>query len=162
MHTIAIVIPSYKRPELLDKLLTSISEANLPESLKSIWVVENGSRAGAINVCDKWLEKLPINYLYSDIPSASNARNMGFQASKEDFIIFFDNDIRCGKYTISAYDIAIQKYSFQFYYGGPLSIDYEEEPESWLLEYLPWSVQGMSKGIKECIIKEPIFLARVS
>jgi len=158
MKTIAIIIPNHRRPELLDRVLESISKAILPPSFIGVWVVENGEKCGAINVCNKWSDILCINYLYADKANVSNARNAGAKSSEADFIIFFDDDVRCDTETIVAYDIAIQKYGESRFYGGPLDIDYEEIPPEWLINFLPWSVQGMNKGDMELEITEPIFL----
>lgn len=162
MHTLSIVIPSYKRPKLLKRLLSSISAAKHPSSLLEILVVENGSQDGAESICNQWNNnsdnKIPIQYLYSDFANVSNARNIGITNTKADFVIFFDDDVRCGLDTLLAYDFAIQKHGFSYFYGGPLNIDYEKPPLEWLVKYLPWSAQGLKLEDKETIYTKPKFL----
>lgn len=158
MYTIAIVIPSYKRPALLNRLLESISKAIFPKSIQSIWIVENGEKSGAEDITSKWVEELPVQYVYDSVANVSNARNVGAKKAEADFVLFFDDDLRCDSNTLIAYDLAVQKYGLKYFFGGPLDIDYEEQPADWLMKYLPWSVQGMSRGDKECKVDEPIFL----
>ncbi len=154
----AIIIPTYNRLSLLTRLLQSISEATWPDSFIGVWVVENGGRHGSDKVVDNFKEKIIVNYVYEDRAGPSFARNRGIQESKADYFIFFDDDIRIGKDTLLAYENAFRKYDSQTFFGGPLNIDYEKKPEDWLLDYLPWSVQGTDLGSSEKFVTKPLFL----
>ena len=158
MHSIAIVIPNHKRPKLLERLLSSIFTATFPESLVGIWVVENGGKAGAEDICQRYNKRFPVHYCYAVMANLSNARNVGAQNANADFIIFFDDDLRCDQNTLVAYNSSIQQYGHSCFYGGPLGIDYEERPSEWLIKYLPWSAQGLDKGSKHVLFNEPVFL----
>lgn len=158
MYSIAVVIPNHKRPNLLERLLTSIFATTFPESLIGIWVVENGGKAGAEDICQRFNTRFPVHYCYSEMANLSNARNVGAQNAKADFIIFFDDDLRCDNNTLVAYDASIQQYGHSCFYGGPLGIDYEEKPSEWLMKYLPCSVQGLDEGSEHMLFDKPVFL----
>lgn len=158
MHSIAIVIPNYKRPELLERLLNSISKVNLPVSLSGIWVVENGGKAGAESICAKYNQQFPVHYVFAEMANLSNARNLGAQHADSDFVIFFDDDLRCDTNTLTYYDEMIQAYGYDRFYGGPLDIDYEKKPPGWMMRYLPYSVQGLDLGDKPESFEKPVFL----
>lgn len=155
---IAIVIPTYDRIDLLDRLLKSISEAVWPKSECEVWVIENGKKAGSEQVVAQYINKMPVYFLYEDRAGPSFARNRGVAASNADFFIFFDDDIRIAKQTIEAYEQAFIAYGETCFFGGPLLIDYEKKPADWLLSYLPYSAQGFGLGEKEQTIAEPSFL----
>ncbi|PCI70454.1 MAG: hypothetical protein COB26_02890 [Piscirickettsiaceae bacterium] len=157
-HTISVVIPTHKRPDLLDKLLTSIYKAYRPPSIIEIIVVENGGEYGANLICNKWQEKLPLKYTFEPEASVSNARNTGTKIAEGDVVLFFDDDIRCDEGIFISYDKAIQQHGDKYFYGGCLEIDYETKPAEWLLKFLPNSVKGMHLHNQETIIKEGLFL----
>jgi len=158
MYSIAIVIPNYKRPELLERLLSSLSKVEHPESLVGIWVVENGGKAGAEEICEAYNKQFKVHYVFAEMANLSNARNLGAEHAQADFVIFFDDDLRCDTQTLTTYDSMIQKYGFDHFYGGPLDIDYEIKPPEWLMKYLPWSVQGLDLGNEAKMFDKPVFL----
>lgn len=158
MLRIAIVIPTFNRPELITRLLESLQAAQIPASLTEIWVVENGSRRGTEAVCDKFRPVLPIRYAFELRPGPSHARNLGTKNADADVVIYFDDDIRCDPKTLLAYDREIQSHGDRAFYGGQLGIDYEEKPEDWMMQYLPSSVKGFNLGTQPCFISEPMFL----
>lgn len=138
-------------------MLTSIFAAKFHESLVGIWVVENGGKAGAENICQRYNKRFPVHYCYAEMANLSNARNLGAQNANADFIIFFNNDLRCDQNTLVAYDTSIQQYGHSCFYGGPLGIN-QEKPSKWLMEYLPWTLQGLDKGCEHIFLKKPVFL----
>lgn len=153
-----IIIPTYRRPDLLKRTLGTISEAALPPSLRKIIVVENGGRSGAQSICDAFAPKLPITYLYAPEPSLSKARNIGAAHSSSDILLFIDDDIRVLPDTLVAYHTAFQKHGAGSFFGGPLTPDYEHKPEPFLVEFLPWSAKGHSLGDEEKQVSEALFL----
>jgi glycosyltransferase involved in cell wall biosynthesis len=155
---IAIIIPTYDRVSLLSRLLESIAEAEWPDSLIGVWVVENAKRTGTDEVVKRFKAKITVNYLYEEQAGPSFARNKGVQEVEADFYIFFDDDIRIAKQTLVAYENAFVRHQSTAFFGGPLLIDYEVEPEQWLLSYLPWSAQGMDLGKEELVVDKACFL----
>lgn len=151
----SIVIPTYKRPDLLRKILSFIEDGEIPASLTEIVVVENGGRAGAEEVCREYAARLPISYVYEAAPGLSNARNVGARHCSGDLLLFFDDDIRVCPETLTAYASAFQKDGISAFYGGPLTPDYEIPPEEWIKEFLPPSSRGFSLGTEEQTIPEP-------
>jgi succinoglycan biosynthesis protein ExoM len=102
MNNLAICIPTYKRPALLEKLVLSIIESNIDSSLikkVSIIVVDNDIDSTAEKVISELKERfidLFIIYYYT-YPSKgiSNVRNELLRKAlslKPDFIVFIDDD----------------------------------------------------------------------
>ena len=155
---LSIVIPTFQRPDLLRRILSSIETAERPACLAEIVVVENGGRAGADDVCTEFSARLPIAYIYEAAPGLSNARNIGAGHCSGDMLLFFDDDIRVCPETLTAYATAFQRHGKSAFYGGPLIPDYETQPEEWLTEFLPPSSRGFSLGEDERVIPEPCLL----
>jgi succinoglycan biosynthesis protein ExoM len=95
--SLAIVICTFKRPELLRLCLRSIAAQDTPDRLHggvNIYVVDNSDEGDARPIVTEaaaaspwplvWLEAHPANI--------SVARNLGVAAGKEDFVAFVDDD----------------------------------------------------------------------
>ncbi len=156
-RTFAVVIPTYRRPDLLSRLLDSLVEAIHPVSMLEVIVVENGDSHDAESVVKFYIDKIKLRYIYISEPSVSKARNAGIKATNADHYIFFDNDVRLGRETLVAYDDAFQRNSNGHFFGGQLLIDYEDVPSPWLLPYLPCSARGFNLG-QDQELSEPILL----
>lgn len=154
-YSFSIIIPTLgsEAAFLLNRTLISIAEAFRPQSLIEILVVENGHAGKAKSICDELGDLLPITYLYSKDKGASPARNLGARESKGDILLFFDDDIRLGKNTLEAYDQTFQLYGTQFFFGGPVAIDYESKPDPDLIPFLPDSARGFSFGNQNTLIE---------
>lgn len=156
--SIDIVVPHYADIKRLKAMLTSLEEATLPESIKNIFIIENGPISGAENECRKRVGKLPLKYLYSKEPGLANARNLGVTYSKADFIIFLDNDLLFEHDSFLHYEKAFSKYGQQYFYGGPVEPLYENPPEQWKLQYVPASVKGFCPFNQDTVVNKGLFL----
>lgn len=102
MYSIAICIPTYKRPTMLRKLISSIIENDVNLSLINdvrIIIVDNDEeRSGEIvleKVDDKYYNNLDIHYYNYPVKGLSNVRNEIFKRALEfhpDYIVCIDDD----------------------------------------------------------------------
>ena len=95
--TISVIIPSYKPGEYINDCLKSIKEQSLSESEYEVIIILNGC-------CEPYLEMLTsvkkslfhnsdnVHIIQTDIPGVSNARNLGIEAAKGEYITFIDDD----------------------------------------------------------------------
>ena len=84
---ISVVIPTYKRPELLANAIRSVQEQSVAPA--EIIVSDNDPSRSAESVASK------TNSVYvgaSQTPGASHARNKGESAASSDWIAFLDDD----------------------------------------------------------------------
>lgn len=153
-----IIIPTYGRPELLRRTLESIARARPAPGLAHIYVIENGPKAGADEVCDVMRTRLPIVYVHETVAGLSNARNVGAELAGSDILLFIDDDIRMLEETLTAYNEAFERHGATCFFGGPLVPDYEVAPEPFLIPFLPWSAKGHSLGDEEIKVSKPAFL----
>ena len=102
MYEIAICIPTYKRPLMLERLVLSIVECNINRSILktiNIIIVDNDREKSAELTSSKLLEQnnkiLHISYFNYPVPGLSNVRNELLRKAfslAADFIVFIDDD----------------------------------------------------------------------
>lgn len=136
----AVVIPTYGADRLprLRRTLDSLCQVRWPAGVTGVWLVENGPQVGAETVCAEFAQRLPtMHYLHEPCLGLSAARNAGIAASRGNYLIFFDNDVRVGEGTLQAYEQAFRDYGPGCFYGGPVHPEYDTPPPDWLRPYLP-------------------------
>lgn len=93
---ISVIIPSYKPKEYLWKCLDSMISQTYPKELYEVILILNGC-------CEPWKSDIEdyinqkasgtdIKFLQTDTPGVSNARNMGIDIAKGEYITFIDDD----------------------------------------------------------------------
>jgi succinoglycan biosynthesis protein ExoM len=102
MNKIAICIPTYKRPEMLNKLVISIINCNLDQSLireVNIIIADNDISRSAESTVNELNEMHgtdhKITYLSYPVKGLSNVRNVLLKNGLEqdpDFLVFVDDD----------------------------------------------------------------------
>lgn len=158
--SIAVVIPTYgaDRLPVLRRTLLSLVGIARPVGFEGIWLVENGPAAGARAVCDEFASRLSdLHYVHEPQLGLSAARTAGVRASRGDYIVFFDNDVRVGGDILNAYARAFDQYGPKCVYGGAVYPEYDTPPPDWLKPYLPpsavyWHVADVTGPIDEPIL----------
>ncbi len=88
-------INTYKRPFLLKKLLNSLNNQLLDETVEvEIIVVDNDPEQQAEKIVSQAIDylKFPVFYFFQPIKNISLTRNMAIKNAKGDFIFFIDDD----------------------------------------------------------------------
>lgn len=93
---ISIIIPSYQGHNTILETLNSIKyQKNISLDLIEIICVINGPRGKTEKVIRGFVQENPdlsLKILYSDIASASHARNVGLENISREFLVFLDDD----------------------------------------------------------------------
>jgi GT2 family glycosyltransferase/glycosyltransferase involved in cell wall biosynthesis len=89
---ISVIIPTYNRAELLAQSLDSLVHQSMPPKEFEVVVVNDGSRDGTENVCERFSKKLPIKYVYQENSGIASAKNLGVFCSRAPILFFFDDD----------------------------------------------------------------------
>jgi hypothetical protein len=94
-NLISIVIPTYKRPGALIRLLTSIDGSKVENFNVEIIVADNDPSASANEVMTRFMKNniSPITHIHVPEPGVSNARNGALKAAKGRYILFIDDDM---------------------------------------------------------------------
>ncbi|WP_201603427.1 glycosyltransferase family 2 protein [Psychrobacter submarinus] len=94
MSDIAVLVPTYKPGDYLERCLDSLENQTLSRSEFKVYLVLNGSEGSYKVYIQTVLQNYHFNYEFFDIKEAgvSNARNFLIENSTEDFIVFLDDD----------------------------------------------------------------------
>jgi len=159
MVKISIVITTHRRETLLTRTLKSIFRCAVPVCPINLFVIENGFKGGAEEICQRIDSVIPIRYCYLEKPGTSNARAHSLSLVDDDtFIIFFDDDVKVEDNILLAYCEAFEEFGKGYFYGGPILPDYESEPQIDYLELFPFSITGFRPFPNREITKKPMFL----
>jgi succinoglycan biosynthesis protein ExoM len=94
--SLAIVVCTFKRPELLRSTLRSIAAQKFPVSSDrvKVYVVDNSDEGGARVIVAEESANSPwaMAWIEAHPPNISVARNVGVKAGEEDFVAFIDDD----------------------------------------------------------------------
>lgn len=95
MTDISVIIPTFKRPEGLDRAARSILRQANPCGLGlELIIVDNDPAASAFDAVRAMADAaaIPVRYIHAAEPGVANARNAGVSAATGEFIAFLDDD----------------------------------------------------------------------
>ena len=90
MNNYSFVIPVFNRPNELEELLESLTEQHIKDF--EVIVVEDGSEISSKSVCDKFADRLNLNYFYKENSGPGPSRNYGVRLSCGEYVIILDSD----------------------------------------------------------------------
>jgi glycosyltransferase involved in cell wall biosynthesis len=151
---IAIIVPTYNRPLLVQKMLSSLAECEFPDDDIEVIIAENGKKAGTEEVCQANTVGGRVRYTFIENACKSLALNATIKGSDADFFIFFDDDVTFPKQILSTYVSAAKRYGPGHFFGGPLIADTEVSCPLHLTPYLPPSSKDWTLGDKEIAIDQ--------
>jgi len=153
-----VSIATAGRPDLLNATLQSLGKCRLPASYRETVVVENGKRAGAENVVRSAPSWLNLRYMHEPQSNKSAALNTALATFGDCLVFFTDDDVRFDPGVLQAYSDAAEKTGPGKYFGGPMDVDYESPPPTWLSPYLPKSATGWEWKWDPYCVDVPDFL----
>ncbi len=93
---ISVIIPTYKPGAYFAECLESLSKQTLDRELFEIIIILNGCdepwHSQISELTDRFLKYFNVRLLQTEHGGVSNARNIGIEASKGEFITFIDDD----------------------------------------------------------------------
>ncbi len=154
-HMMSVVIPTCDTGPNLSRTLKSLRDCELPSNLRQVVVVENGGGQNLAKLVENF--EYPFEMKYINIPEGNKnlALNTGLSECDQDFVVFFDDDIRLHPQCLKEYSRISRENNNGVFVAGNCGVDYELHPPQWMLEYLPASAVGWSKGINECELDGP-------
>ena len=92
--TVSVVIPTFRRPESLDRALRSLLAMRGVPAGTEVVVVDNDAGASAARTVALAAKSasLPIRYVHEPAAGVANARNAGVRAAEGELIAFLDDD----------------------------------------------------------------------
>ena len=156
-HHISICVCTYKRPELLKRLLGQLGTQNTQGLFTfSIVVVDNDRERSAESVVSESAPtKIPIKYVVEPRQGIALARNAAVSNAGGDYVAFIDDDefLTSSNWLLTLFN-AVQKYGADGACGA-VKPHYEEGTPNWVVEgrfydrrtYKTGSVIDWRKGI---------------
>ena len=87
----SIIIPVFNRPQEVDELLGSLCTQTFNDF--EVVVVEDGSTEKCEEVCQKYADKLNLNYHFKPNSGPGPSRNYGAERSQGEYLIILDSDV---------------------------------------------------------------------
>jgi GT2 family glycosyltransferase len=100
---VSIIIPTYKRNEMLCKTLSNI--ISFEHQYHELLVVDQTKEhePETRRYLDDLVARNKIKYLYVELPNLPNARNVGIKEANGDIMLFFDDDVAINEHTIPSH-----------------------------------------------------------
>jgi glucosyl-dolichyl phosphate glucuronosyltransferase len=151
---ISLVIPSYKRADLLELLLDSLLDQTIQKEVFEVIVVDNvpnGDARVAVLCKSEKYATLTLTYVHHPIPGTSQARNRGISLARAPLVGFADDDNVLPTDWIEKI-IECHKSFPQDIIGGPYKPFYTTPKPAWMRdEYLTlsWGAEARWLGERE-------------
>ena len=124
---VSIVIPSYNRSDLLQKILDAVAAQTLTEEKYEVIVVDNNSIDDTKQAVQSYSAKIKnLKYILETKQGACHARNRGIQEAKGEYTAFMDDDCIPPDHWLKL-AISIIKEDDPVVFGGPY-IPYQDKP----------------------------------
>lgn len=112
----SIIIPVYNRPDEVDELLDSLTRQS--ETDFEVVVVEDGSAVPCKEVCEKYAQKLRIQYFTKPNSGPGQTRNYGVERAQGDYVLILDSDVVLPEGYLAAVSAELQRDPADAF-GGP-------------------------------------------
>ena len=93
---VSVVIPTYRRPQLLDRVLGAIADQSLPSEEFEVVVVDDAANEGTQAQVAAWARRTQVRFRYAPVLGSAHgpaaARNIGWRAARGEIIAFTDDD----------------------------------------------------------------------
>ena len=87
----SIIVPVFNRPEEVDELLQSLTQQSYTDF--EVIIVEDGSQLPCKDVCDKYSDKLNLQYFMKENSGPGQSRNYGVDKATGNYVIILDSDV---------------------------------------------------------------------
>lgn len=95
MRDVAVVIPTLRRPDSLERALRSVfAQAGALDRVSAIVVADNDPEGSAAPLVQRLAAQapVPLTYAHAPVPGVATARNVGLAATNAPLIAFLDDD----------------------------------------------------------------------
>ncbi len=95
MRDVAVLIPTLRRPAMLERALRSVfAQVGSLDRLAAVVVADNDPDGSAAALIDRLRAEAPVSltYAHAPVPGVATARNVGLAATDAPLIAFLDDD----------------------------------------------------------------------
>lgn len=116
---ISIVVPVYNRPDETDALLSSIAAQKENGLDYQVVIVEDGSSVTSQQVCEKWSDKIPVRYFYTENSGPGDSRNYGMERAEGDYFVILDSDVLLPEHYFATLERILSRTNVPDAFAGP-------------------------------------------
>lgn len=128
---VSIIICTYNRSGLLDKLLSSMVNMTVPSQLDwELLVVDNNSSDNTRDIARRYADQLPLTYIFEANQGKCYALNHGLKEAKGDLLLFADDDVVVDSDWLDAFIKAAENRDYSWF-GGRMKPDWECALPAW-------------------------------
>lgn len=148
MCKISVVIPTRNRAAYLEKFFLSLEKQTLSMEKYEVILVDNGSTDETKYVCGKWSDKIiNFRYIYDSHPGLHVGRNIGYQQSSAEIIVFADDDIIATETWLEAIVDGFERYPDAVLIGGSDIPQFEKSPPQWVDSLWQTGMEGRDEKV---------------
>lgn len=148
MTDVSIIVCTWNNSRRLALTLDAIAGCHIPDGLRrEIVVVDNNCTDDSPAVIRRFAARLPVVAVEERRQGLSHARNRGLRAASGALVVFADDDIRPCAGWVTTYWSTYRERPSRFFFGGPLTCEYEAgPPDADLLPLAGFAVTGVTWG----------------
>jgi glycosyltransferase involved in cell wall biosynthesis len=141
----SIILCTYNRCESLRRTLETFLGLAIPEGWTwELIVVDNNSPDATRAVCDEFIGRLPLRYLFEGCQGKVHALASGIEAARSDLLLFTDDDVNVDAQWLVQTVEAARRHPDADFLGGKIIPRWEEPPPSWLAELSKTTLAGVA------------------
>lgn len=159
--TISVIVCTFNRPKELRRVLESLVQQSLEQSLFEIIVVDNSTEQRARAVTQLFQSNKNIRYVNEPILGLSHSRNTGVHNARGELVAFIDDDAAADRLWLSNL-LSVWNTTRVDCLGGAVDIVLEVEKPAWLADELLFCLGYLSISSKLAELKTGEYLHGVN
>ncbi len=140
---ISLCMCTYNRADSLAKTLESLCAAAKPGESWELIIVDNSSKDHTRSVASRFVDRLPLRYVFEGVQGLSAARNRAVDEFRGATLLFTDDDVRVDPSWLTAYEQAIRMFPEAGYFGGRIIPEWSGCKPRWLREPCLPTIDGV-------------------
>lgn len=117
--------------------LESMQQLEVPEGGWKLIVVDNGSADNSAEIIHRFMEELPLTYVYEGRPGKNRALNAGLPFAEGDLIIFTDDDVVVQPHWLKRYRQSADAHPDIDIFCGLILPKWPRTPDAWIVRSIP-------------------------
>lgn len=153
----SVVVCTYNRCESLADTLNALGELQIPANFRwELLIVDNNSRDKTRETVSAFASRQPdisVRYLFQPRQGLSNARNMGIEAARGEYVVFTDDDVLPESNWLTILVQSMREYECTAA-GGYIEPLWLAPPPSWLTERFYGFLALRTQQGRACQVKD--------
>ena len=130
---VSVIICTYNRRDSLRQTLSLLCGLEVPAHLSwEVLVVDNNSTDDTPQVCESFIQKLPLRYVFEPRQGVNHARNRGVAEAMAPLVLFADDDVNVDKNWLASVWDAAERHPGVSIFSGRIFPLWESTPPAWL------------------------------